>query len=128
MNTETMKFNEFTEMYVLKEDALTNSGVSLRARLASNKAATPENIVNEFLLTVSEMIYGYVYDNSLNVTSKIDNVGVARNLFERALIKQAIYVLSVGNLSLSVDEGKRQIAIDTAAKSLLKMISDRGDE
>ncbi|MBQ4509791.1 MAG: hypothetical protein II984_03615 [Clostridia bacterium] len=124
-NTETMNYDALTEMYVLTEDALTNSGINLRGRLASNKAATPEYIVKEFLQTVSEMIYGYIYDNSLNVVSKIDSNTVTRHLFERALIKQAIYILSVGNLSLSVDENKRAIAIDTVAKSLLKMISDK---
>lgn len=124
-NTETMKFNELTEMYELTEEALTNSGVNLRARLATNKVATPEYIINEFLQTISEMIYGYIYDNSLNVVSKIDSNTITRQLFERALIKQAIYVLSVGNLSLSVDENKRAIAVDVVAKSLLKMISDK---
>ncbi len=124
-NTETMNFNELTEMYILTEEGLTKSGVNLRARLASNKVASLESIIFEFLQTVSEMIYGYIYDNSLNVLSKIDSVGVERSLFERALIKQAIYVLAVGNLSFSVDENKRAIAIDTVAKSLLKMISDR---
>ena len=124
-NTETMKFNELTEMYELTEEALTNSGVNLRARLATNKVATPEYIIKEFLQTISEMIYGYIYDNSLNVVSKIDSNTITRQLFERALIKQAIYVLSVGNLSLSVDENKRAIAVDVVAKSLLKMISDK---
>lgn len=123
-STETMNFNEVTEMYVLDEAALTKIGINLRARLASNKVTSLTSIIDEFLQTVSEMIYGYIYDNSLNIVSKIDS-GIARNLFERALIKQAIYVLSVGNLSLSVDENKRAMAIDTVAKSLLKMISDR---
>ena len=123
VNTETMAFNELTEMYVLTEEALTSRGINLRARLASNKVVSPENVINEFLQTVSEMIYGYIFDNSLNVVSKINiNNTVERQLFERALIKQAIYVLSVGNLLLSVDENQRAIAIDTVAKSLLKMI------
>ena len=126
-STETMNFNEVTEMYVLDEAALTKIGINLRARLASNKVTSLVSIIDEFLQTVSEMIYGYMYDNSLNIVSKIDS-GIARSLFERALIKQAIYVLSVGNLSLSVDENKRAIAIDTVAKSLLKMISDREAE
>lgn len=121
-NTETMIFNEAEGMYIITEKALINRGINIRGRLARRKAITPEYIINGLLLTVSEMIYGYIHDFTTENQMQdyiIATMPSVRPIIEKALLQQAIYVIRNGDLTLSTDEAKRKLAIDIKAKQTL---------
>ncbi len=119
---ELMRYDELTNMYYLTEEALIRRGVNLRARLTMTNAPSPEYVINGLLETVSEMIYNYIHDFSHNNCRQdmiINTSSQARSLLYKALLQQAIYMLKVGNLSLSVDEDVRKKAIDQNAINTL---------
>ena len=119
---ELMKFNEARNMYFLTEQALIQRGIDLRTRLAMTQCPSPEYVINGVLETVSEMIYNYIHefahDNEYQ-DKIINHIEQARNVVYRALLQQAVYMLKVGNLSLSIDENIRKRAIDQNAKITL---------
>jgi hypothetical protein len=64
------------------------------------------------------MIYDYIHDfNTSNERQDylIASIEGARPLIQKAMLQQAIYILKVGNLSLSVDDNERRKAIDYSA-------------
>lgn len=127
---ELMTWNEVDEMYYLTEEALIKRGIPLRSRLALSKASSPEYIINGLLETVSEMIYNYIHDFSANNKAQdclIATVPSLRKIIYKALIQQAVYVLKVGNLSLSVEDSIRSKSIDmNAVRTLNTVVHELG--
>lgn len=117
-----MRYDSLTNMYYLTEEALVRRGIDLRTRLAMTQAPNPEYVINGLLETVSEMIYNYIHEyshfNSLQ-DKIINHIEQARSLIYKALLQQAVYMLKVGNLSLSIDDAVRRRAIDQNAKQTL---------
>lgn len=117
-NDDLMYFDELSGHYVLREQALIRQGIDLRGRLASTKAENATYIINGLLQTASDMIYDYIHDfNTANERQDylIASIEGARPLIQKAMLQQAIYILKVGNLSLSVDDNERRKAIDYSA-------------
>jgi hypothetical protein len=115
---DLMYFDEASGHYVLREQALIRQGVDLRSRLAFTKAENATYIINGLLQTASDMIYDYIHDfNTSNERQDylIASIEGARPLIQKAMLQQAIYILKVGNLSLSVDDNERRKAIDYSA-------------
>lgn len=121
-NDDLMYFNEASGHYVLREQALIRKGVLLRDRLAKTKAENATYIINGLLETASDMIYDYLHDFSMDNDRQdalIASIPSLRAIIQKAMLQQAIYILQVGNLSLSVDEDKRRKAIDYSAIKIL---------
>lgn len=121
-NTETMIFDKASYQYILTEEALRQQGVDLRNRLARTRASSPEYIINGILTTVSDMIYNYIHGFSVHNNCQDDIIATfegARRIIERAMLKQALYVIANGNLNLSVDDNERSKAMSPEAVSIL---------
>lgn len=122
---ELMRYDELTNMYYLTEQALVRRGIDLRTRLSMTNSPSPEYVINGLLITVSELIYNYIHSFSQYNSKQdkiINHIEQARSIVYKALLQQAVYMLKVGNLSLSVDENVRKQAIDYSAKVTLDTI------
>jgi hypothetical protein len=119
---ELMRYDELTNMYYLTEQALVRRGIDLRTRLSMTNSPSPEYVINGLLITVSELIYNYIHSFSQYNAKQdeiINRVEQARSIVYKALLQQAVYMLKVGNLTLSVDENVRRHAIDSSAIATL---------
>ncbi len=116
-------YDENTNHYVLTEKALTdNIGVNLRERMAESALVNPEVAIKSFTRTVSDMIYQFIHEHNVDNARQdclIATVPELRQIIQRAMEYQAIYVLNVGNLYLSTKPEERAVAIDYLAQSIL---------
>ena len=118
-----MYFNEQTKHYELTEKALIESvGLNIRARMAESAFVNPEVAIRSFCRTISDMIYQFIHahsaDNALQ-DSLISTVPELRQIIQKAMEYQAVYVSNVGNLYLSTKPEERAVAIDYLAQSTL---------
>ena len=129
-NTDTMIFDPVTNQYVLTEEALIRQGIDLRGRLAKTRTSSPEYVINSVVTSVSDMIYSFIHIHSVHndwQDNFIANNETARAIIERAMTKQAFYLLFNGNLNLSVDDNERNKAISPEAITILnKTIRELG--
>jgi len=116
-------FNEQSGHYELTEKALIERvGVNLRARMAETALVAPETAINSFNRTVSDMIYQFIHEHNANNAKQdhlIATVPELRQIIQKAMEYQAVYVLNVGNLYLSTKPEERAVAIDYLAQSIL---------
>lgn len=108
--------------YVLTEKALLSRGIDLRARLSRTATVSPEAVINNVLMTASDMIYQYIHE--FNVNNEIQDrlileLPSARQIIYDAMLYQTVYVCTVGNLYLSKDAHDREAAMDYLAKEIL---------
>ena len=121
-NTDTRIYDDVTGQYILTEQALIRIGIDLRGRLARTRAASPENVINGVLTSVSDMIYNYIHSFSVHNEEQDGLIACcegARVIIERAMLKQATYFIFNGNLNLSTDDNIRNKAISPEAISIL---------
>lgn len=121
-NTDTMIFDDIDNQYRLTEQALIRQGEDLRSRLARTRATAPEYIINGVLTTVSDMIYAYIHKFSVHNAVQDNIIATyegARRVIERAMTKQAFYVIHNGNLNLSTNENERSKAMSPEAVDIL---------
>lgn len=116
-------YDEKTKHYLLTEKALIeNVGVNLRERMAEGALVNPETAIKSFCRTVSDMIYQFIHEHNVDNHRQdclISTVPELRQIIQQAMEYQAIYVLNVGNLYLSVKPEERAVAIDYLAQSIL---------
>ncbi len=119
-------FNEQSGHYELTEKALIERvGVNLRARMAETATINPETAINSFNRTVSDMIYQFIHEHNANNAKQdflIATVPELRQIIQKAMEYQAVYVLNVGNLYLSTKPEERAVAIDYLAQSILSNV------
>lgn len=118
-----MRYDEASGHYVLTEKALMEKcGVNLRARMSETALVSPEVAIERVVTTVSDMIYQFIHEHNVNNARQdclISTVPELREIVQKAMIYQAIYVLNVGNLYLSTKPEERAVAIDYLAQSVL---------
>lgn len=116
-------YDETTERYVLTEKALVeNVGVNLRERMGETALVNPDTAIKSFTRTVSDMIYQFIHEHNVDNRKQdhlISTVPELRQIIQKAMEYQAVYVLNVGNLYLSVKPEERAVAIDYLAQSIL---------
>ncbi|MDE6586138.1 MAG: hypothetical protein K2K80_05620 [Clostridia bacterium] len=116
-------YDENTNHYVLTEKALIeNVGVNLRARMAETALVSPDTAIRSFTRTVSDMIYQFIHEHNVHNERQdclIATVPELRPIIQKAMEYQAVYVLNVGNLYLSIKPEERAVAIDYLAQSIL---------
>lgn len=122
-NDEEMVFDELLGQYVLTPKCAERLGINLEGRLRQKGAVNAELVARNVMAEVSNMIYEYMHryvaDEGLQDWA-IATIPALRPLIKRALEAQFKYYMQVGNLSRSVDENKRKLAIDETAKSILR--------
>ncbi len=118
-----MYFNEQTNHYELTEKALTESvGLNIRARIAESALVNPEVAIRSFCRTISDMIYQFIHQHNVDNHRQdclIAAVPELRQIIQKAMEYQAVYVANVGNLYLSTKPEERAVAIDYLAQSTL---------
>ena len=116
-------YDENTNHYILTEKALVeNVGVNLRDRMAETSLVNPETVIKNFTRTVSDMIYQFIHEHNVDNGRQdylIATVPELRQIIQKAMEYQAVYVLNVGNLYLSTKREERAAAIDYLAQSVL---------
>lgn len=121
-DTETMVFDKDTNHYLLTEEALRRNGIFLRERIAKTRAPSPEYIINGIILTISDMVYDFIHDHSMNNDLQDCLIGKyesARKIIEKAMLKQAKYYIANGNLNLYTDDNIRSKAMSPEAVTVL---------
>lgn len=118
-----MTFDEISGHYVLTEKTLVEKcGTDIRTRLSDNSTVNPESVINRLLSTISDSIYVYIHDSSAYPEQKDRQIACSerlRDVIQKAMVYQAIYVQANGDLFLSTsnsDEGKE---ISKLSKSIL---------
>ena len=118
-----LHYDEQTAHYELTEKALIEKvGVNLRTRMAEGALVSPETAIKSFTRTVSDMIYQFIHQHNVNNDRQdclIATIPELRQIIQKAMEYQAIYVLNVGNLYLSTNPEERAIALDYLAQSVL---------
>lgn len=129
-NSDTMIFKPDSGQYMLTEKALIQSGFFLRERLSRTRCPSPEYVIQSILEDVSDMIYDYIHRHSVHNDFQdhaIAKLPSARAIIEKAMRKQAEYILFDGNLFLNPDENIRSKAIsEETIRVLSKTIPEIG--
>ncbi len=116
-------YNEISGHYELTEKALIERvGVNLRARMSETALISPDVAINNLTRTVSDMIYQFIHEHNVDNRKQdclIATVPELRQIIQKAMEYQAVYVLNVGNLYLSTKQEERAVAIDYLAQSVL---------
>lgn len=121
-NDDYMVFNKITGRYVLTEQAFIDFGYNLRDQIIEGGVVAPENIIQGFFRTVSDMVYGYIHSFSADNMRQdrfIAALPSLRNIIMKAMLYQAAFVYLNGNLTLSVKPEDKAAAIDTTCKDYL---------
>lgn len=117
---EFMIFDEDNCKYVLTEkDVLNNCGINLQERLRSSE--NPQTTIKMFLTRISMQVYRYIHQHNVPILQDyiISISAVGRKMIKQAMEYQLIYILSIGDLSLTAEEERRKLYIDDGAKELL---------
>ncbi|AWW06099.1 MAG: hypothetical protein [Caudoviricetes sp.] len=116
-------YDEKTNHYELTEKALVeNVGLNIRARMSETAIVNPEVAIKSFNRTISDMIYQFIHSHSIDNRAQdvlISTVPELRQIIQKAMEYQAVYVANVGNLYLSTKPEERAVAIDYLAQSVL---------
>lgn len=123
-NDEEMIFNEEADRYVLTAQAANNLGVDIIARLRQKGGADPQLLADNIFNQVSLQIYHYIHSFVLMSSEMaqefvLKNNYAVRKKLKEAMKQQLLYYLQAGNLSRSLDERHRKLAIDELAKEIL---------
>lgn len=122
-------YDEITGHYMLTEKALIERcGMNIRARMAEASYVSPDIAIRSFTETVSDMIYTFIHDHNVDNCRQdclIATIPELRQIIQKAMEKQAIYVANVGNLYLSTKPEERAVAIDKLAESVLGTVVPR---
>jgi hypothetical protein len=120
-----MSYDFTHHRYILtQKDVMENLGIDIEARL------TVPNAIPALLNRISVKIYSFIHTH--NVNNQLQDYIIAktesgRRIIREAMEEQLIYFLTVGDLSRSVDEAERRLAIDqTAIDILLQPIPEIG--
>lgn len=123
-NDEEMIFIEASNRYVLTVQAAMNMGIDILARLRQKGGADPQILAENIFNQVSLQIYHYIHSFTLMSSESNQDYILRNNLDARKKLKEAmknqlLYYLQAGNLSRSLDERHRKLAIDELAKEIL---------
>ena len=124
-----MRYDLSTHRYVLTTDYLKDM-LSVDIERRTNGVVQAQNAINNLLDRVSLLLYGYVYgfNNKQVLTYIIAKSPSAREIIMTAMGQQAMYVLSVGDLTLSPKAEERTAWLDISAKNTLENaeVAERG--
>ena len=118
-----MIFDEKKYRYILTAKyVLDSTGINLTTRLNAKGSANAQSAVNGFLDRISVLTYKYIDAHSINTPLRNHIIAIcpsARPILQEAMLAQALYVLTNGDLSLSADKEKRALWFDETARITL---------
>ena len=125
-----MIFDEKKYRYILTAKyVLDSTGINLTTRLNAKGSANAQSAVNGFLDRISVLTYKYIDAHSINTQLRNHIIAIcpsARPILQEAMLAQALYVLTNGDLSLSADKEKRALWFDETARITLCKLSEYG--
>lgn len=114
---EFMTFDLTKNRYVLTEkDLIENLGIDINQRLKN------PNAIKSLLNQISIQVYRFIHEHNINNAFQdfiIAKTCTGREVIRQAMEQQAIYFLTVGDLSRSADLSKRALWFDETAKEIL---------
>lgn len=119
---DNMVFNKITGRYVLTENAFIAFGYDIRSQIVQGGMVSPENIIQGFLRTVSDLVYGYIHKfsaDNMRQDRLIATLPSLRGIIMQAMLYQAAYVYLNGNLSLSTKPEERDRTMDSTCIEML---------
>lgn len=122
ISDELMVFDKSNNRYIITEKCLFDEcGINLSQRFNTRGTANSTILINSFLNRISLKIYTFIFShNNQGVLELITtHCASARSILKEAMKSQAMYELLVGDLSMSTDSIKRDMSIDSTAKSIL---------
>ena len=108
---EYMKWDELEGRYYITEKALLSKGINVRERVSGVSA---DSVINGIVTMSGDMVYNFIHQhNGDNETQDrlIATVPSLRRVMYRALLRQAVYYMANGDLSLSLEDEKRSKAL-----------------
>ena len=122
---EYMTYDYKTHRYVLtKKCMLEKYNENLQVKFKNEKDVEP------FLRQVSTEIYSYIHSHNINTKMQdyiLAKTESGREIIQEAMEQQALYMLTVGIISRSLDPTHRALRIDeTANDTLLRDIPEIG--
>lgn len=126
-----MTFDAESNRYILTAKfALEQLGLNLADMVNERNAQTQQIAVSRILRQISNQIYNFIHLHCIGDALRdmvIAKCPTARKIIQEAMGEQLLYVAMKGDLSRSVDERKRALAIDENAKAtLLRTIPEVG--
>lgn len=122
-NDDYMVFDTLTGHYVLTERAIAERcAVDIRARLSDDKTVNADIVINKLCRTASDTIYSYIHSYSVHNKRQdciIATVPNMRAVIQRAMEYQAEYILSNGDLFLSLENETQGKEIHKLSKEIL---------
>ncbi len=121
-NDKYMTYDLKLHRYQLTQDYIVDIlGIDIERRIASNKGVNATAVINQFLKSVSTIVYNYIYSHNTAKALQwiIAKCPSARDIIQNAMGEQAKYMLTVGDMSRSTDESKRRMALDIQAKMII---------
>ncbi len=112
--------------YVLTQSCVLNElGVDLNVKYKGKSGTVPI-----LLKRISDIVYAHIHKHNVNTQMQdfiIAKTKSGREIIKEAMLNQLLYVLMIGDLTMSTDKAKREIAIDfTTEETLLKIIPEIG--
>lgn len=125
-SNEDLIYDFKTHKYILTKDCvLKELGIDLD-RKYRGKSGNSQIILKR----VSDLIYAHIHKHNANTLLQdfiIAKTESGRNIVKEAMLNQLLYMSMVGDLSMSSDKAKREIAIDfTSEEALLRVIPEIG--
>lgn len=118
-----MRYDEVKRRYVLTPACMLDElGIDLMTRLSPKGSANPQAAVNAWLDRVSALTYRFIYEHNIDNAAQeraINTLPGARAVLFEAMKAQALYVMAVGDLTLSSDREKRLQYMDSSAADML---------
>ena len=121
-DTKYLIYNHATHRFVLTKDYIVEVlGIDLERRIGSHRGVNSTAIINSVLNEISIIVYNYIFKHNdtktlLFIIAKCQS---AQDIVVDAMREQARYVFTVGDLSLSTDKAKKEIALSDLAKSII---------
>lgn len=119
---EYLVFNKDKKRYVLTNKCILDElSINLNLRFNSNGFSNVTLAINAFLDRISLKIYTFIYKHNNQQTLEwiISCCESARRIIKEAMKCQALYMLMVGDVSMSLNKDERDFSIDSMAKDIL---------
>ena len=120
-----MRYDELRQRYILTAQCARDElGIDINARVSAKGSANPQAIVNALLDRVSALTYRFIYAHNMDTEAQryaIETLPSARRILFEAMKAQLTYVMSVGDMTLSLDRNKRLLNMDDVAVEWLNM-------
>lgn len=118
-NDKFMRYDYNAHRYILTADYLTELGIDVESR--AGESVLSQNVINNVLNRVSILIYSYLYrfNDMQTIQYIIACCPSARNIIKDIMGMQALYMFTIGDLTMSDKNDVRDKWLDISAAALI---------